>query len=118
MVLKASGARQSLPVVVSTGALDYAAWLPRTTLHIRADSGGDRIDVQYETLCQQPNETMAAILAFIGIDASRTDHRGMIGAHASRVAPEIARERAFVVGKLSDYASAVGYDLAILAKAF
>lgn len=42
----------------------------------------------------------------------------MIGAHTSRVGSEISHLRHLVVEKLSDYASAVGYDLEELAKTF
>jgi len=85
---------------------------------VRTSSAGGRIDVRYETLCRQPYETMTTILEFLGLNGEQVDYRAMIGAHTSQVVPEIARERDLVLGKLSDYASAVGYDLSKLAADF
>jgi len=86
--------------------------------NVRTSPAGGRIDVRYETLCRQPHETMAAIIEFLGVNGEQVDYRAMIGTHTSQVVPEIARERDLVLGKLSDYASAVGYDLPKLAAPF
>ncbi|UCC31412.1 MAG: sulfotransferase [Phycisphaerales bacterium] len=85
---------------------------------VRTSPVGGRIDVRYETLCRQPHETMTTILEFLGVNGEQVDYRAMIGAHTSQVVPEIARQRDLVLRKLSDYASAVGYDLSRLAVAF
>ena len=76
----------------------------------------DRIDIRYETLCQHPNETIAAILARFGFKGRSLDYRSMIGARASCVPPEVAAQRNLVVRSISSYAAAVGYDLPTLAE--
>ena len=85
---------------------------------VRTSPTGSWIDVRFETLCRQPHETMTTILEFLGVNGEQVDYRAMIGAHTSQVVPEISRERDLVLRKLSDYASAVGYDLSRLAATF
>ncbi len=94
----------------------YAAWLARGYLKsARLDSHNDRIDVRYEDLCRRPNDTMRGILAQLRVDGDHVDYGAMIGAHTSRVTPQVARQRDFLVERLRGYGARVGYDLPRLA---
>jgi hypothetical protein len=94
----------------------YAAWLARGYLKaIQVDAHSDRIDVRYEDLCERPADTMGGILAQLGVDGDHVDYGAMIGTHTSRVTPQIARQRDFVVERLRGYGARVGYDLPRLA---
>lgn len=103
------------PSVVVKALIHNASWV--TSLYLRnrsAVSPEDRIDIQYEELCDRPNETIARILTHFGFADRGLDYRGMIGKHASRVASEVAADRNLIIRKLSNYAAAVGYDLSEL----
>jgi len=94
----------------------YAAWLARGYLRsTRLHSHGDRIDVRYEDLCERPDDTVRGVLAKLGVDGDHVDYGAMIGAHSSCVAPQVARERDFLVERLRGYGATVGYDLPRLA---
>jgi hypothetical protein len=105
------------PSVVVRALVYSTSWFTSHYLRNRsAVPPEDRIDIQYETLCDRPNETIARILANLGFAGCRRDYPGMIGENASRVAPEVAANRDLILRKLSDYAAAVGYDLSELAE--
>ena len=70
----------------------------------------DCFDVRYEDLCTRPNETMAGILNWLGIDKSGVpDISTMIGPRDGKLLPEIERLRPTLAARLSDYYHEFGY---------
>jgi len=135
------------PGLVARGVVHFVAHQARGYLRgLPALSPTDYINVRYEDLCAQPNETMARLLAFAGVDpdagaaafrprgarpvspegraapdsrglkATALDYRPMISPHATHVEPEIAARRRLVIRRFQRYALAAGYDLATLAE--
>ena len=110
------------PGVVARGVVHFVAHQARGYLRgLPALNTTDYIDVRYEDLCARPNETMARLLAFAGVDPGAAggpsvDYRPMIGPHATHVEPEIAARRRLVIRRFQRYALAGGYDLAALAE--
>jgi hypothetical protein len=109
-----------MPGLLARGVVHFVAHQARG--HLRGLSvlnTTDYIDVRYEDLCAHPNETMARLLAFAGVDPGAAggppvDYRPMIGPHATHVEAEIIDRRRLVVRRLARYATAIGYDLSTL----
>jgi hypothetical protein len=105
------------PGLVAHSVIRFVAHQARGYLRTAPSlSPDERMDIRYETLCERPNETMAALLRFaLGdrFDAAGIgrDYRPMIGPHATHVEPEIIARRRLVIRCLAPYATAVGYDL-------
>lgn len=106
------------PSLFARWLVHHIAWMASAYLRsLSSVPQEDRIDIKYEDLCERPNETIAVILAHVGVDGSRWDYGDMIGSHTSRANPQVAAQRDLVIMKLSEYANAVGYDLPRLAAA-
>jgi hypothetical protein len=70
----------------------------------------DCFDVRYEDLCARPNETMAGILAWLGLDNSgMPDISTMIAPRSGLLLPEIKRLRPMLAARLSDYCREFSY---------
>ena len=111
-------------------AARVAAWLRLRTLlmHVRRattrylachqTADNRRVEIAYEQLCDRPGETVAMVLAKLGLAAqSGSDVAAMVRRSASRVAPEVFDQRYLIARALSGYGRAVGFDMARLARA-
>lgn len=108
----ARAAFQSAERLAAVGVIKQTARLARGYLHSLSKlADHDRIEIRYEDLCANPNQTMASIFHHVGQSPPATDFAEMIGKHQSRVAPQIARQRALILREFGSYASAVGYDI-------
>ncbi len=108
----------SLPGLVVTGLL---RWVQRATANylrnLSAIPCEDRIDVSYESLCEDANGSMARILSFLDCPSAAVDYKPLVAFRDRPVAAVVAQKRSLIVRKLADYSAAVGYDLPSLAKA-
>jgi hypothetical protein len=65
---------------------------------------GDSFDVRYEDLCARPNETVAGVLAWLGLnDDVVPDVSPMIAPRSGKLQPEVERLRSRLTGRLRDY---------------
>lgn len=72
----------------------------------------DGFDVRYEDLCLRPNETVANILDWLGLDNSGVpDFSAMIAPRGGKLLPEVERLRPGLAARLSDYHRMFGYTL-------
>ncbi|QEL20962.1 sulfotransferase family protein [Limnoglobus roseus] len=84
---------------VQAAARDRAA-LPR----------GDCFDVRYEDLCARPNETLAGILGWLGLDTVGVpDMSAVIAPRGGSLLPEVERLRPALTARLHDYYREFGY---------
>lgn len=71
----------------------------------------DCFDVRYEDLCARPNETIAAILGWLGLgDSGIPDLSTMIAPRGGKLLPEVERLRPMFAARLSDYYREFGYS--------
>ena len=71
---------------------------------------GDSFDVRYEDLCARPNETVAGILGWLGLDRSGVaDVSPIIAPRVGSLLPEVERLRPVLAARLSDYYRDFGY---------
>ena len=83
---------------------------------LSAIPSADRIDVNYETLCQEPNASMARILSHLGVEVGQCDYSRYVAVRTTRVVAPVAAARYLVVREVCDYAKFVGYDLPALSR--
>lgn len=70
----------------------------------------DCFDVRYEDLCARPNETMAGILGWLGLDSSGVpDVSTLIAPRGGKLLPEVERLRPRLATRLSEYYREFGY---------
>jgi hypothetical protein len=70
----------------------------------------DCFDVRYEDLCAWPNETLAGILGWLGLDDSGApDVSAMIAPRGGRLLPEVERLRPRIAARLGPYYRDFGY---------
>jgi Sulfotransferase family len=70
----------------------------------------DCFDVRYEDLCARPNETMAGILGWLGLNNSGVpDVSTMIAPRGGKLLPEVERLRPTLAARLSDHYREFGY---------
>lgn len=70
----------------------------------------DCFDVRYEDLCARPNETVAGILGWLGLDPSGVpDLSAMIAPRGGKLLPEVERLRPTLAARLRDYYREFGY---------
>lgn len=80
------------------------AELPRT----------DCFDVRYEDLCARPNETMASILDWLGLNTTDVpDISTMIAQRVGKLIPAVERLRPFLAAQLRDYYRQFGYTTGV-----
>lgn len=73
-------------------------------------SAADLLNVRYEDLCRQPNETVADILRWLGIaQAGMPDLHAMVAPRGGQLLPEVERRRPGLVARLKDYCDEFGY---------
>jgi hypothetical protein len=64
----------------------------------------DCFDVRYEDLCVRPNDTLAGVLGWLGLDNSGVpDVSAMIAPRGGKLLPEVERLRPRIATRLSDY---------------
>lgn len=70
----------------------------------------DRFDVRYEDLCVAPNETVAAVLGWLGLDATGLpDFRPLVSPRGGGLLPEVERRRPRLARRLAAYYAEFGY---------
>ncbi len=66
--------------------------------------GADCFGVRYEDLCARPNETVAGVLGWLGLDTSAVpDVSTMIAPRSGELLPEVERLRPTLAARLRDY---------------
>lgn len=71
----------------------------------------DCFDVRYEDLCARPNETMAGILGWLGLDTvSVPDVSALIAPRGGTLLPEVERLRPALAARLRDYYREFDYE--------
>jgi hypothetical protein len=72
--------------------------------------GGACYDVRYEDLCARPNEAVAGILGWLGLDtAGVPDVSAMIAPRGGALLPEVERLRPALAARLREYYREFGY---------